>query len=178
MGMAVDIQKALKLLDEELTKKNFKTELTICGGAALILMGIISRDTVDVDVVATQIPEAVLAAAKVVAKKLKYPEDWLNNKVNPIIERLPKDWQDHLVTLFTGKAVTIKSISRQDLVSAKLHAAVDRRARDYSDLVDLKPTAPEIALATQYCLKQAPNDNYEVWVNGFVRMLKKDLGIP
>ena len=145
--MPIDIPKALSLLDKELSKKNFKADLTICGGAALILMGIVSRETVDVDVVAKEIPIWVLTAAKVVAKKLKCREDWLNNKVNPLIERLPSDWEEHLITLFTGAAITVRAISRQDLISAKLHAAVERRAADYSDLLELKPTAAEIETA-------------------------------
>lgn len=173
----VDIPKALSLLDKELTNKKVKAELIICGGAALILMGIVSRETIDVDVIAKTIPDVVLDAAIIVAKKLKYREDWLNNRVNPIIERLPKDWEKHLVTLFTGKSVTIKSISRQDLISAKLHAAVDRKAADYSDLIDLKPTAAEIDVARLYCLKQNKNETFEVWVSGYVKLLKKDLGI-
>ncbi|HLE01566.1 MAG TPA: DUF6036 family nucleotidyltransferase [Bdellovibrionota bacterium] len=173
----VDIPKALSLLDQELAKKKVQAELTICGGAALILMGVVSRGTSDVDVVAKKIPDAVLAAAKVVAKKLKCREDWLNNRVNPIIERLPVNWEDHLVTLFTGKAVTVKSISRQDLICAKLHAAVDRKGLDFSDVIDLKPTAAEIEVARQYCLKQAQTETYEVWVNGYVNLLKKDLGV-
>ncbi len=174
---SVDIKKALSLLDKELVMKKFNVELIICGGAALILMGIVSRETVDVDVITKLIPDAVLEAAKVVAKKLKYPEDWLNNKASPILDRLPVNWEDHLITVFTGKAVTIKSISRQDLISAKLHAAVDRKAADYDDILDLNPTVLELDRARDYCLRLAQHETYEIWVNGYVKLLKKDLGI-
>lgn len=173
----VDIPKALSLLDQELAKMNLKAELTICGGAALIMMGVVSRETVDVDVIADQIPDAVLTAAKLVAKKLKCREDWLNNRVSPLIQRLPVDWERHLITLFTGRAVTVRSISRQDLINGKLHAAIDRKASDYSDLIELKPTVAEIEIARRYCLWQAKSDTYEVWVNGYVDLLKKDLGV-
>ncbi len=173
----IDIHNALSLLDAELLRKKIKTELTICGGAALVLMGTISRATADVDVVAKVIPEAVLAAAKVVAKKLKCPETWLNNQVKPIMDRLPRDWEDHLVTVFTGHPITVRSISRQDIISAKLHAAIDRRAADFDDLIDLRPSAAEVENATAYCLKQATTETYEVWISGYVKLLKKELGL-
>jgi hypothetical protein len=173
----IDIHKALTLLDQELKKAKIKTELTICGGAALILMGTTLRGTTDVDVLAKKIPEAVLAAAKVVAKKLKSPETWLNNQVNSLIERLPKDWEDHLVTVYTGQAITVRSISRQDMINAKLHAAIDRRAADFDDLIHLKPSSVEIENARVYCLKQTPTETYEVWVNGYVKLLKKELNL-
>jgi hypothetical protein len=136
-----------------------------------------SRETVDIDVVSKQIPDAVLKIAKVIAKKLNYPEDWLNNKVHPIIERLPEEWEDHLIVVYSGKAVTIRTLSRQDLISAKLHAAIERRAADYADLIDLKPTLAEIDLADAYCLRQGTNETYANLVRGYARQLKKDLGL-
>ena len=166
--MPIDIPKALSLLDKELSKKNFKADLTICGGAALILMGIVSRETVDVDVVAKEIPIWVLTAAKVVAKKLKCREDWLNNKVNPLIERLPSDWEEHLITLFTGAAITVRSISRQDLISVNFTPQL-KGGRQIIQMVDLKPTSVEIETAKHYCLKQSKNETYEVWVNRYVK---------
>ena len=175
--MSIDLQRALSLLDSELSKKKVNCQITICGGAALILMGVVSRETIDIDIVSKEIPIEILEAAKIVAKKLNYPLGWLNNKVSPIVERLPADWQDHLIVVYTGKAITITSISRQDLINSKLHAAIERRTVDYADLIGLKPIVSELEIASQYALNQASNENYELWVSGYIRQLKADLGL-
>jgi len=71
------------------------------------------------------------------------------------------------------------SISRQDLISSKLHAAVDRQAQDMDDLIFLKPDLEEIEIAAKYALKQGLAqgiETYEVFLDHYVKALKKDLG--
>ena len=64
-------------------------ELVVCGGSALILTGMVPRNTKDVDVVSliengTQaspdpLPEDLLTACREVARDLNLMENWLNN---------------------------------------------------------------------------------------------------
>ena len=97
--------------------------------------------------------------------------------MTPLGNRLGKGWKAKCQNLFVGKAVILKSISRQDLISSKLHAAVDRASVDYSDIIWLKPTKEEIEKARDYVLKQSQIETYEVFVNHYVRELRRELGI-
>ena len=65
----MDIEQALKALNTELSKADRRFELYACGGAALRLMGIISRDTSDIDVIAEELDPALVAAKDRVARK-------------------------------------------------------------------------------------------------------------
>ncbi|MCM0606006.1 MAG: hypothetical protein KA715_07935 [Xanthomonadaceae bacterium] len=109
-------------------------------------------------------------------KKIRINESWLNNKVSPLGKRLGKNWKSKCNIIFKGNAVTLKSISRQDLINSKLHAAVDRRSKDYNDILWLKPTLSELEFAKKYTLKQSEAETFEVWVNGYISEIKKDLG--
>lgn len=172
----MDIQRALKLLNKELIKADCRFTLYACGGAALRLLGVITRDTVDIDVITDQLDPVLIEAKNRVARKLRISEDWLNNKVTPLAERLSSDWMCHCIQVFTASHLSVYSISRQDLINAKLHAAVDRYAQDYNDLIDIRPTEQELETAREYTLKQGDTETYGVFVNGIVKSLRKDLG--
>ena len=64
--------------------------LVVCGGAALIATGLLSRTTTDVDIVAlvseqgelvspVPLPELLVIGAKEVAAIISLPQNWLNN---------------------------------------------------------------------------------------------------
>ncbi|MBF0106054.1 MAG: hypothetical protein HQM16_12090 [Deltaproteobacteria bacterium] len=181
--MSIHVKKAIQELDRALQVEKCTIEIYICGGAALTLLGLTSRETGDVDMIAKVIEPALERAIKRVAKKLGYVDGWLNNKVHPIIERLPYNWQKTSTKVYEGKSLTVFSLGRQNLINLKLHACVERRTSDYMDLVALAPTLPELKKARQYCLQQKTinkskgesKDTYLIWVNGFINMLKKEL---
>ncbi len=102
---------------------------------------------------------------------------WLNNKVSTLSQRLGKGWKKKTVILFEGKAITLMGLNRQDLISSKLHAAIDRKGEDYEDLLFLKPNIAEIEIARKYVLKQKSDvETYEIFINAWVKELKNDLG--
>ncbi len=183
--MAIQIKRAIKALDKGLQKENFSINLYICGSAALVLLGISIRKTGDIDLIAKTIEPALDRAIKRVAKKLNYPENWLNNRVSPIIDRLPSNWEKTSLEVYKGKNLTVYTLSRQNLINSKLHACVERRSLDYVDLLSLSPTKSEIEKAKRYCLKQKSSelttkdkkDSYKTWVNGFINILIMDLGL-
>lgn len=86
-----EIHRVLKLLNARLIRNGAPPiAIVVCGGAALIVLGLNQRTTTDVDIVAladdartlsapAPLPEYVLQAAKEVALTLKMPADWLNN---------------------------------------------------------------------------------------------------
>lgn len=141
----------------------------------MIFLGFDGRRTGDVDIIEEKIDETLLEAAVQVAEKLKISETWLNNNVSSLGQRLGKNWKTKCATLFTGKSITLKSISRQDLINSKLHATVERHSQDYKDLVWLRPTQEELTLARTYTLKQNSAETYAVYVDAYILELKKDL---
>jgi hypothetical protein len=174
----MDIKKTLATLNEELKQSGKTYELYCCGGAALQLLGIISRETADLDVIVAEVDRELIEAKNRVARKLRIDENWLNNKVSPILERLPADWKKNCTEVFSASHLVIHSLSRQDLINSKLHAAIDRHAQDYDDLALLAPTVEELAKAKKYALKQQEGmETYEVFVDAVLTQLKKDLGI-
>lgn len=173
----IDVKSAIRELDNFLIKSGKLYILYTCGGAALIFLGYEGRGTGDVDVILETFDNELELAVAAVAKKLKIPPTWLNNKVTPLGSRLEKGWKKKCEDLFVGKAIILKSISRQDLISSKLHATVDRASVDYSDIIWLKPTKNEIEVAREYVLNQSDLETYEVFVNSYVKELMNELGI-
>ncbi len=174
----MEIQKAIEALNSELKKIDCKFTLYICGGAALKFLGIITRDTVDIDVIEKGLDPVLIKAKDAVAKRLHISEQWLNNKVGGLISRLSSDWMETSTKIFNGSNLVIFALSRQNLINSKLHAAVDRHAEDYDDLISLAPSINEIEVAQIYTLKQSGKiETYEVFVKALVKTLKEELGL-
>ena len=159
-------------------KRGLTFVLYTCGGAQLILLGHTTRRTEDVDLIHEQIDQELLEASKVVAQKLGIQDDWLNNKVSGLAQRLGRGWKKKTIILFEGNAITLMGLNRQDLISSKLHAAIDRKGEDYQDLIFLKPSLEEIEMARKYVVKQKTDiETSEVFINAWIRELKNDLGL-
>jgi hypothetical protein len=173
----MDIGRAIRELDALLFKKNLSYILYTCGGAQLVFLGYSTRRTEDVDLIHEEIDQPLREASILVAKKLCIQEDWLNNNVSSLGQRLGKGWKKKAMVLFEGSAITLMGLNRQDLISSKLHAAIDRKGEDYGDLLFLKPTISEIEIAKKYVLKQKGDiETSEVFINAWVKELKNDLG--
>src|SRR5213592_3552571 len=86
-----NLEAALKLLAGRLDLADTEpVRLVVCGGSALIAMGLIERATQDVDVIAlmepdrslrspSPLPDFLLRAAGEVARDLGLAENWMNN---------------------------------------------------------------------------------------------------
>jgi hypothetical protein len=155
----MDALAVFRALDAELVKRSIHRELVICGGAALIALGVIARETRDVDVLEPELDSALLEAAKPVGKALGLSEGWLNNGPRDLVKALPKGWESRCSDVFGGPALTIRSIGREDLICTKLYAAACR-TDDIHDLVKLKPTSLELKKAEAWTLSR---DAAEIW---------------
>ncbi len=173
----IDVKTAINELDIILSNQGKQYTLYICGGAALIFLGYENRGTGDIDIILEKFDEPLKNAVAEVAKRLKIPPTWLNNQVTPLGARLSKGWKSNCQKLFEGNVVTLKSLSRQDLISSKFHAAIERQSIDYNDILWLKPTKQELNAAKEYALKQGQTETYEVFVNHYVQELMNELGI-
>lgn len=138
----------IKAFDEFLDEYGISFECVVVGGAALGLLGIISRHTKDIDVLEPELPQNILDLSMRFAEKRRSEgeilvENWFNNGPASLKRDLSKGWRDRLQLAFSGKALTIHTLGRLDLLRSKLFALCDRGI-DLPDCIALAPTEDEI----------------------------------
>jgi len=148
----MDTLSSLKSLDEELDRLGVERCLFICGGAALILMKVTTRSTMDIDVLQPKVDQTLDHAAKRVAKKFGLSESWLNNGPEDLLRYLDDQWQVNCLKVYDGRALQVFALGRKDLIKSKLWAACDRMD-DIPDIIALKPTQEELEEARTWVCK-------------------------
>lgn len=148
----------------------------VIGATALNLLGVITRETRDCDVLSPPLDERALAAARAFAAERRSKgevlrDDWLNNEPASLAKALPSGWEQRLQPLFAGRALRLCSLGRSDLLKTKLFAFCDRRT-DLQDCLALAPTAAELQEALPWVEYQDAN---ELWP-GHVRSMFEELG--
>jgi hypothetical protein len=93
-------RETLSAFDQFLAARALRLDIVVIGGAALNLLGVVSRLTKDCDIVYPQLPA----------------DDWRNNGPATLAVQLPFRWQRRLQTMFTGQAIVLRSLGREDLV--------------------------------------------------------------
>ena len=83
---------ALESLDRELSRQNEARELIACGGGVLSIMGVISRQTRDLDVITPMLDDVLLKCSHSVASQLGLDSDWLNNGPSGFVRDLETGW--------------------------------------------------------------------------------------
>lgn len=154
----------------------------VVGGSALISLGLISRTTRDVDIMAgvdaerglvdsRPLSAALQAAAEGVARELQLDPHWLNTgPADQVLTGLPDGFLSRLTRRDYGPALTIFLPHRFDL---KLFAIMEQgRGRHSADLAALGPTDDELLTAARWVLTQ---DAGEVFPR-IVRTALTDLG--
>ena len=174
-----NLESALSLLGGRLRLKDTPpVRLVVCGGSALIAMGLVSRTTDDVDVVAlvdsmerlinpTPFPAYLEEAIREVAIVLNLPEHWLNNDPSSDSGGL---FQTGLpVGLFSrthrrkyGSHLAVYFIDRIDQIFFKVFAAADRSGVHVDDLAALEPSSEEMESAARWCMKHDPSDGFRM----------------
>lgn len=185
---AIKINNALTLLGELLASEGLGPyRLAICGGAALISCALVSRTTIDVDVVAMldenaelispdPMPPDLLRISQVVQRNLDLPDNWLNN--GPSREPgglfqvgLPLGFAQRLVSRDFGPSLTVFFPNRYDQIHFKVFASVDSGpGRHTDDLLNLKPTPGEMEAASRWALEHDPSPGFRLIL---VSMLQK-----
>ncbi len=156
-----------KLLEARLARNEAPAVgIVVCGGAAMIATGLLSRTTTDVDIVAllddsrglvapVPLPDFLLQAADEVAATMRLPDNWLNNgpshDAGGLFQMgLPEGFQERLHAHPYGDRLTVHFIDRIDQVHFKLYAAVDRGGYHISDLEALRPSTGELTQAARW----------------------------
>lgn len=150
------------------------------GGAALNLLGVIERPTRDCDILHPSLPAAIVDAARAFAAELRtsgesLDDDWLNNGPSSLTRVLPAGWDQRLVPVFTGAAIILRCLGRDDLLRSKLFALCDR-GLDLADCVALAPTPAELERLEPWVAAQDLNPDWPAHVADTLADLGRRLG--
>ncbi len=122
--------------------------LVICGGAALIAMGLRRRTTNDADVVAMMSETGELVSPDPLPKSL-------------LEASAPHGFADRLTKQDFDSWLTIYFIGRLDQIHFKLYAVADRRDDTHiADLRALKPTETELADAARWAMTHDVSEGF------------------
>lgn len=143
----------------------------ICGGSALNLSGLVIRTTADVDALGVAaggatldpLPEWLRGCAEEVAREMGLEERWFNDAAAALqAVGLPEGILRRSGRERFGGRLEVAVASRLDLVALKCFAALDPKSgpRHLGDLVDLAPTADELAFAAKWLLDRPTSPQF------------------
>jgi hypothetical protein len=170
----------LGAFDRFLVGRGLRLSAVAIGGAALNLLGVISRPTKDCDILHPALPREIAEAAAAFAADLRargevLADDWLNNGPSSLADHLPAGWQDRVQPLFAGAALTLTALGRADFLRAKLWALCDR-GLDLPDCIALAPTAAELELVRPWLEAQDINPDWPEHVRATLADVGRRLG--
>lgn len=156
-----DVERALTELGRRMTLCDADhVEVVCCGAAALCMLGVLQRRTLDVDAVGTVGPDGEIgppgeisaeleSAIESAGRALGLSRDWFNFSSSLLLARgLPagtlKRSSSHMRRF--GPCLTVRFMDRLDLVALKMFAALDpdRGRRHMEDLVAIAPSKAEL----------------------------------
>lgn len=166
-------EELLNALGEQLQEQGVQFELVVIGGTALGVLGLVSRPTRDIDVVALieegeliiadPLPSNLRDAALRVAADFDLPSNWFNAEPSSDLVRLglPNGFNERLVTRSYGPALTVHFADRIDQIHLKLYAMTDRGlGRHQEDLQALEPTPEELIAAARWARTHDPSEGF------------------
>lgn len=183
------IETVLAALAEQLNADGIKhLELVVCGGAAMNVLGFVSRITRDVDVIAmvekssdgksklikaAPLHESLVKAADRVRKDFNLPEKWLNDGPASVMDfGLPEGLMNRVETHQYGNNLHIHFLGRLDQIHFKLHAAVDHSGgKHYDDLMALNPSEKELNQAARWSMTHDPSEGYRQVLKEFLKKI-------
>ncbi len=172
----MDARKIIPEFDNYLRKEGLVLQATMIGGAALQLMGLITRPTNDCDILDPMLDSQILSAADAYAEtQPQLSTGWFNNGPASLVRTLPGEWSQRLQPLFTGKAIQLTTLGREDLLRSKLFAMIDRNI-DLPDCVALAPTRDEVLALLPWLNEQDGNERWPEHVRDMLQALGGKLG--
>jgi Nucleotidyltransferase of unknown function (DUF6036) len=167
----------IEAFDLFLRDRGLRFDGVVIGGAALSLLGIVSRPTKDVDILVPIIPQEIHVAARAFAAEIRATgeilhDDWLNNGTVSLTDHLSMDWQERLEDVFNGSALHLRCLGRHDLLCAKLFALCDRGI-DLGDCIALAPTSDELQSVLTWLQLQDANPDWPEHVRNTIADVAK-----
>lgn len=182
-----EIEKILAALGEQLDAFHAVIpDLVVCGGSALNILGLVSRTTKDVDVVAfakslpdgnmiiskaEPLPPALIEAAMKVGRDFNLPDNWLNPGPTSAVDfGLPEGLTKRVETKRYGTTLVIHFLSRYDQICFKLYASADQgTGKHFSDLIALEPTAEELEEAARWSMTHDVSEGYRQTIKDLLK---------
>lgn len=170
----------LEKFDSYLNEQDLNFSAIVIGGAALSILGVITRQTQDVDILDPEIPDDILRASKEFAKTFQIEqttlnENWLNHGPESLRKYLMADWKKRIVPLFIGEAIHFHTLGRIDLIGTKVLAYCDR-GFDLQDCIDLKISKNELEQVVDWVKNYDSNPNWPTYVDSQIQILAKKSG--
>ena len=183
-GIGLDgFEQPLATLGQLLEERGEHFNLFAVGGGALQLIGLISRPTRDIDVIATvnddqlvaidALPAALRQAVEDTAIVLGLPAEWFNAGARSLMEfGLPVGALARAHRRQWG-GLTLYIADRRDQIFFKLYASVDQgpRSKHFEDLQRLQPTAEELLAAAAWARTHDTSDGFRDELRGALRSL-------
>ncbi len=173
----------LEILGHALAEDRLSYELVAVGGGSLLLLGLISRATADLDVVAmieagryirpTTLPDPLREAALDAAGVLGIRPDWINLGPTGLLDfGLPEGFAERTVERRYGGLV-VHLAGRRDQLFLKLYAATDQgpHSKHFQDLVALGPTPTELLEGARWTVTHDPSPGFRAELVGALRAL-------
>lgn len=173
----MDVNETIKAFDKFLEKEQLSFEATIIGGAALSVMKITTRETIDVDCLSPKIPEKILKAAeqfRIAHPELNLIEKWINNGLESLLRDLDTEWEKRTVDIFKGNAIHFKTLGRLDLIKSKMFAYCDRQT-DLQDCIALNPREDELRKALEWIKERDANPEWPTYAEKQFSIFKSKL---
>ncbi len=161
-------KETLKRFDAYLAARHLSLDAVVVGGAALGLLGVITRETRDCDILHPDLPEAIRLAAIDFAAQTRargepLDDGWLNNGPSSLVNLLPAGWMDRTEIVFAGTALTLRCPGRLELLMSKVFALCDRGI-DLADCVALAPAPEELEAIAPWLSDQDANPEWPAHV--------------
>lgn len=171
------MKEVLKEFDKYLAKNKKSFKATVIGGAALIVMDVITRKTKDIDLIDPEIPQDIKDLSVNFSKD--FPEffldfNWFNNGPISIVNDLPVGWRNRTQQIFSGESIQLLTLGRLDLLKTKLFAYCDRES-DFEDCLKLKPTVSELDLCFEWVSQRDANEMWSDHVKENFEVLRDEL---
>jgi hypothetical protein len=174
-GDVGEVERALATLGSLLDAVGPTFELVVVGGAALNILGFVSRSTKDVDVLGLccapagpdivkveKLPPELADAAAKVAADLGLEGDWLNVGPAGLLDwGMPTGFAGRLVRRQYGPRLAVHLPSRIDLICLKVYAAADTGVgRHTDDLRALEATCEELQAGAAWAATHDPSPDF------------------
>ena len=166
-----DLDEALRALGTLLADRGLEYSVLLVGGGTLMLLGLITRPTKDLDVVALYdgdyrsarpLPAPLVEAIEDTAQALGLPVDWLNPGPASLMDfGLPEGIGERVEIRRYG-TLEARLIGRRDQIALKLYATADYPpgSKHHADLQILEPTPEELLWAARWVRTHDPSEPF------------------
>lgn len=159
-------------------------EVLCCGASALCVLGLLSRSTMDVDVLGVVVQDLDLDPCEVFPAEMEraianaglelgLADDWFNGSASRLLERgVPEGTLERSLShrRSFGPCLTVRFIDRRDQVALKLFASMDpvEGIRHLKDLEEISPTTDELSHALMWMAGWKSSDAFRAKLKAIV----------